>query len=51
MFYKDHERPAMTWEELTRGHYIPAIPLGPDRKPLDWDTTMQRIGKAAVRAR
>ncbi|MBI5802463.1 MAG: hypothetical protein HZA92_17275 [Verrucomicrobia bacterium] len=50
-FYKDHERPAMAWEELVRGKYIPAIPLGPDGKPLDWNTTMQRIGKAGARAR
>lgn len=50
-FYKDHERPAMTWEELVRGRYIPAVPLGPDGKPLDWNTTMQRIGKAMARPR
>lgn len=45
-FYKDHERPAMTWEELVRGKYIAAIPLGPDGKPLDWNSTMRRIGGA-----
>lgn len=50
-FYNDHERPAMTWEELVRGRYIPAIPLGPDGKPLDWNSTMQRIGKAMARPR
>lgn len=50
-FYKDHERPAMTWEELLKGKYISAIPLGPDGKPLDWNTTMQRIGKASARPR
>ena len=48
-FYNTHERPAMTWEELVRGKYIPAVPLGPDGKPLDWNTTMQRIGKSAAR--
>lgn len=50
-FYSDNTRPAMSWEDLVGGHYIPAIPTGPDGKPLDWDATMQRIGKAAVRAR
>jgi len=50
-FYNDHERPAMSWEELTRGQYIPATPLGPDGKPLDWNATMQRIGKALARPR
>lgn len=50
-FYNDHERPAMSWEDLTRGQYIPAIPLGPDGKPLDWNATMQRIGKALARPR
>ena len=44
-FYNDHQRPAMTWEELVSGKYIPAVPLGPDGKPLDWNATMQRIGK------
>jgi hypothetical protein len=41
----------MAWQELVRGKYIPAIPLGPDGKPLDWNTTMQRIGKASARPR
>lgn len=50
-FYQAHERPAMTWDELLRGKYISAIPLGPDGKPLDWNTTMQRIGKAGARPR
>ncbi|MSU26520.1 MAG: hypothetical protein CK546_00825 [Pedosphaera sp.] len=48
-FYNDNTRPAMSWEDLVGGKYIPAIPLGPDGKPLDWNTTMQRIGKAAKR--
>ena len=50
-FYNVHERPAMAWEELLKGKYISAIPLGPDGKPLDWNATMQRIGKASARPR
>jgi hypothetical protein len=48
-FYKDNQRPAMSWADLVGGKYIPSIPLGPDGKPLDWNTTMQRIGKSAAR--
>jgi hypothetical protein len=47
-FYNDNLRPAMNWQDLVGGKYIPAIPLGPDGKPLDWNTTMQRLGKAAA---
>lgn len=50
-FFNDHKRPAMSWEDLVGGKYIPAIPLGPDGKPLDWNTTMQRIGKLSARPR
>jgi len=50
-FYNDNERPAMTWEDLLAGKYIPAIPRGPDGKPLDWNSTMQRIGRASDRSR
>jgi hypothetical protein len=44
-FYADKQRPAMTWDDLVGGKYIPAVPRGPDGKPLDWDKTMQRIGR------
>jgi hypothetical protein len=50
-FYKENDRPAMSWNDLLGKKYIPAIPRGPDGKPLDWDATMQRIGKASDRSR
>jgi len=50
-YYDQHQRPAMTWDDLLRARYIPAIPRGADGKPLDWDTTMQRIGRASDRSR
>lgn len=50
-FYNDNQRPAMSWEDLVGGKYISSIPLGPDGQPLDWNTTMQRIGKLSTRPR
>jgi hypothetical protein len=50
-YYNDNQRPAMSWQDLVRGRYIASIPLGADGKPLDWDTTMQRIGRLSDRSR
>ena len=44
-YYNDQQRPAMNWNDLLAGKYISKIPVGADGKPLDWNTTMQRIGK------
>ncbi len=47
-YYNEKLRQAMSWQDLVAGKYIPSIPMGPDGKPLDWNTTMQRLGKAAA---
>jgi hypothetical protein len=47
-YYNDKLRPAMSWQDLVSGRYIPSIPVGPDGKALDWNTTMQRLGKSAA---
>jgi len=44
-FFNDNARPAQNWKELLDGRYITRIPQGADGKPLDWDKTMQEIGK------
>lgn len=50
-YYNENQRPAMSWDDLLTARYIPAIPRGSDGKPLDWNTTMQRIGRASDRSR
>jgi hypothetical protein len=45
-FFHANQRPAMAWGDLVP-KYLPAVPTGPDGKPLDWDSTMQRIGRAS----
>lgn len=45
-FYNENQRPAMAWGDLVP-KYLPAVPTGPDGQPLDWDSTMQRIGRAS----
>jgi len=49
-FYNENQRPAMGWGDLVP-KYVPAVPTGPDGKPLDWDSTMRRIGRASDRSR
>ena len=44
-FYNDQAHPAQSWDELLAGKYITKIPIGPDGKPLDWNRTMQAIGR------
>jgi hypothetical protein len=45
-FYNEQLHPAQSWDELLAGKYITKIPIGPDGKPLDWNKTMQSIGRA-----
>lgn len=50
-YFNEQAQTAQGWEELLAKKYITQIPTGSDGKPLDWNSTMQRMSKATVRPR